>query len=192
MKKHLISLFLLLTLVFISFKDDCGGKQRWNVKILADKEASKINWLPKHTTIKDLTKLVQPYPIDDKKFNKNIRFGYEFNVYEITCKIREYIKEEDGDYHLVLVDSKDTTFTMVGEMPNPDCDSTKNSKFVKSFREVRTEFEKYILPKGKVMDIKFTIIGICFFDKVHGQKGVAQNGVELHPIMDLTKSFEKY
>jgi len=189
MNKHLKSLLLLIIISLLSFRNDCGGKQRWDVKTLSDKESNKIVWIPKYTTVKALTKLIQSYPVDDKKFNKDIRFGYEFYVYEINCKIKEYIKEEDGDYHLVLVDLKDTTSTMIGEILNPECDSLKNSKFIKSYREVRSEFEKYILPKGKVEDIKFAIIGVCFFDKIHSQKGVAPNGVELHPIMDLIKSY---
>ena len=188
MKKHLKSLIVLSVLIIVfGFKNDCGGKERWSVKILTDKESSKIYWLPKSTTVKSLTALIQPYPINDKKFDKSIRFGYEFYVFEVMCKIKEYIKEEDGDYHLVLVDLKDSTSTIVGEMPNPNCDSVKQSKHAKGFRETRTEFEKYILPKGKVSTATFIITGVCFFDKVHGQKGGAKNGIELHPIMDFVR-----
>jgi len=188
MKKYLKSLLVLSVLIIVfGFKNDCGGKERWSVKILTDKESSKIYWLPKHTTVKALTELVQPYPVNNKKFDRSVRFGYEFNVYEVYCKIRQYIREDDGDYHLVLVDLSDTTLTMVGEIPNPDCDSVSKSKYAKGFRETRNEFEKHILPKGKVSTETFIITGVCFFDFIHGQKGVAKNGVEIHPIMDLVK-----
>src|SRR5207253_1093219 len=30
-----------------------------------------------------------------------------------------------------------------------------------------------------------TVTGVLFFDEIHGQKGVAPNGVELHPVIDL-------
>lgn len=187
--KNILKIILaaIILIIIFGFKDDCGGKQRWSVKILTDKESSKINWTPKHTIIKYLTQLEQPFPIDDKKFNKNIRFGYEFNVYEIICTVKEYIKEDDGDYHLVLVDISDTTMTMVGEIPNPQCDSTKKSNFINAFTIVRNDFEKYASDKEKLKSMRFLITGVCFFDKIHGQKGAAKNGVELHPIMDIIK-----
>jgi len=30
------------------------------------------------------------------------------------------------------------------------------------------------------------IIGVGFFDTLHGQNGVAPNGVELHPVLDFS------
>ncbi len=170
---------------------DCDGVERWQVKTLTDSAASKIIWTVQPTTVKALTLLVQNYPKkgdkDFKTFNKVKRFGYEFFVYEVTCKIREFRREDDGDYHLVLMDLTDTTITMVGEIPNPDCSNTQKSLYLKSFQAARIEFEKYKLPYFKVMHGTYKITGVALFDKVHGQLGCAPNGIELHPIMDFTK-----
>jgi len=33
--------------------------------------------------------------------------------------------------------------------------------------------------------IRVRVTGILFFDRLHGQIGVAPNGVELHPVLDI-------
>jgi hypothetical protein len=30
-----------------------------------------------------------------------------------------------------------------------------------------------------------TVTGVGFFDRIHGQTGVAPNGIELHPVLDI-------
>ena len=60
-----------------------------------------------------------------------------------------------------------------------------------SFKAVREEFEKVKLPNNKVQSGIYTLMGVCFFDKIHGQLGVAPNGVELHPIMDFVHEYER-
>lgn len=189
MKNTVFITLSIISILLTSFKQDCG-KERWDVKNLSDKEAKSIKWTPIRTTVKSLSQLKQEYPVNDKTFNKKIRFGYEFNIYEIKCRIREYRKEDDGDYHLVLVDLKDTTSTIVGEIVNPLCtDISKNNNYLNTFISTRSEFEKMKIAHNKVKSGTYTVIGVCFFDKIHGQLGVAPNGVELHPIMDIVQDF---
>ena len=168
--------------------DNCG-KERREVKALLDKEAAKIKWTSKRTSVKAMSKLVQVFP-KDKKFDKKIRYGFEYNVYELKCRIREFRKEDDGDYHLVLVDLNDTTITIVGEIINPECPDLANSQYLGAFKNTREEFELFKLPKNKVMQGVYTITGVCFFDFVHGQLGISANGVEVHPIMDIEGDFK--
>lgn len=194
MKKILIIPFFIIIISFIS-SVDCGN-ERVDIKTLNDTASKRINWIPKRSSVSDLAKLVQPFPVDYKSkkkgvipFDKTKRFGYEFSCFQIDCKIREYRREEDGDYHLVLMDMNDTTVTIIGEIVNPECDIVKNSQYINSFKDARAEFEKYKLPNHKVQSGRYTLIGICFFDFIHGQLGVAPNGIELHPIMDFQKRF---
>ena len=158
------------------------------VKTLTDKEAANINWTPKGTTIKSLSKLVQGFP-KDKKFDKQIRFGYEFNVYEIKCRITGFRKDDQGDYHLVLMDLTDSTSTIVGQILNPDSPGLAGSQYMGSFKNTREEFELFMLPRNKVMDNIYTITGVCFFD-LHHEVGSAPNLVEIHPIMDIITDFK--
>jgi hypothetical protein len=34
-------------------------------------------------------------------------------------------------------------------------------------------------------NVRVTVTGVAFFDILHGQEGVASNGVELHPILAI-------
>lgn len=181
---------ILLTIFFFIFssfqqEDPCGGVSRWDVKTLTDKDASLINKKAIHTTITDLIKFDPGKSIR----LKTPRFGIEFNTYEITCKIKYWIREDDGDLHLVLVDVKDSTKTMIGEIPNLSCDSiaVKTNKNNKNFVSAEQEFLKYALKKHMVKDGVYQVKGIGFFDKKHGQKGLAPNGIEIHPILKIRK-----
>lgn len=190
LQKLLLAFAILLTICSFVFGDHCGIDRR-DVKSLLDKEAAKIKWTPKNHTVKYLSKLIQvPFPAKDKKFNKKIRYGNEFNVYEIKCRIREFRKEDDGDYHLVLVDLNDTTITIVGEIIDPNCPDLSGSQYMGAFKNIREEFELFKLPKNKVMEGVYTITGVCFYDKLHGQLGISANGIELHPIMDIQTDFK--
>jgi hypothetical protein len=176
-------ILLLVVLAFVS-QEECGGNERWDVKTLQDSLAHKINFTPKQTTVGNLTTLRHV----EKVGNHTERFGNEFVCYQIDCRIREYRLEEDGDYHLVLVDMKDSSKTIIGEIPDFNCEKVKTSKFIKNFIDARVTFQKYILPKHGVKDGVYTITGVCFYDKIHGQLGVCKdNGLELHPIMDIIK-----
>ena len=39
--------------------------------------------------------------------------------------------------------------------------------------------------KTAITPVSVTIRGVGFFDRIHGQMGVAPNGIELHPVLDL-------
>lgn len=180
-------LFLLLLFVLPSFslqESPCGGKERWDVKTLTDAGINKINFTPDTITIDSLIKIMPNRRIG----NTLPRFGIEFKTYVIKCSIREYRKEDDGDYHLVLVSLKDTSKTMIGEIPNPFCSSVFISQYVSKFAETRTYFEQsIILRRNKTKRGIYLIYGVAFYDKKHSQIGVATNGIEIHPILSIKK-----
>lgn len=184
MKKYLKSLlFFSLLIIVLSFKDNnCDCDYRCNVKTLSDLEVKKINWTPKNTTIKTLKKIIQPYPVDDKKFDKKIRFGYEFNVYQFNCRIDQIMKSDNGDYVLIMSDLRDTTNKIVGKIPNPKCDYVSKSSFVKSFNSVRNDLDE--LNSDNIKFSNYTVTGVYYFDEVYG--------IQIYPIMDIIKSWEKY
>jgi len=185
-------IFFLLLCSFIKRPLIQGcGTERWDVKTLQDTASARINWTPIQSDVKSLINFIQTVEAKRKRGsvvpdteNKK-RLGLEFNVYTIKCKVREYKKEDDGDYHLVLMDLSDTTKTMVGEILNPKCEELKNSKYLSAFQNVREDFESYIIPNKKIQSGIYELTGVCFFDFPHGQLGVAPNAVELHPIMNL-------
>jgi hypothetical protein len=34
-------------------------------------------------------------------------------------------------------------------------------------------------------NVPVTVTGIAFFDTIHGQEGIAPNGIELHPVLSI-------
>lgn len=191
MKNHRLFLSAcLLFLVLAGFmnpliqNDESCGKDRWAVKTLTDPDIAKIKFKPILTTVSAMRALV---PIQ-KSGNQTPRFGEEFNTYSVICKIREFLVEADGDYHIVLMDLKDTTLTMIAEIPDTNCTITKQSKYFKKFASARISFEKYQTGKGMVQPGMYKLTGVCFFDHIHGQKGVSKtNGIEIHPVLSFSK-----
>jgi hypothetical protein len=164
------ALFFLSSFNLFNDRDD--------VRLLKDAEYKKIDWTPKKVTVSYLSSFIQiPFP-KDKSFNKNIRFGYEFNCYELTCLIKSYTIDADGDYNLVLADIRDTSKTIKAELVNPENNSqAKKSNFANSFSQTMIEFNKYIKIDSTLLYASFNVIGVAFFN--------SDNKIELSPLMDF-------
>jgi len=185
MNKLIKILIIATTSVFFAAQTDAPscGVDRIKVKSCSDSDAVKINSTPRKTSIKTLTSKSAP----DKISKKLPRTGLEFKTYKIQAKITYWNTQEDGDFHLVLQDLKDSTLTMIGEIPDPNCDEVKNGIFFKQIESARKSFNLIKWTKNRVLPGIYNITGVAFFDKVHGQKGVAKNGIELHPILSIEK-----
>jgi hypothetical protein len=96
-----------------------------------------------------------------------------------------YKLEDDVDYHIVLQDPVGNT--MVTEIPSPACDGT-TSPFDAAVAAVRAKFDAHFTatPTFQNANLPVQMKGVGFFDFIHGQTGVAPNGIELHPILDVT------
>lgn len=161
----------------------CVGKDRWDVKTLTDIGELNINYTPVITSVKELINIPLTNTINDN----TPRFGIEFNTYSIKCRIREYKLSDDGDYHLVLEDIQNSSITMVGEIPDEYCASVQQSKHLSSFVKARTDFKQSLLSTAQVDTSVYTITGVAFYDKIHGQLGAAPNAIEIHPILSISK-----
>src|SRR5262249_3031616 len=92
--------------------------------------------------------------------------------------------EGDSDYHLVLRDSSGRT--LIGEIPSPSCVGA-SSPFRSMIQSSRAQFDAQFTATGsfQTADIPVRIKGVGMFDFLHGQTGVAPNGIEIHPILDI-------
>jgi hypothetical protein len=74
---------------------------------------------------------------------------------------------------------------MIGEIPSVACSTA--SRFAKQIAQARAQFDaKFSATSSyKTTDTPVTVLGVGFFDFVHGQRGVAPNGIEIHPILSL-------
>ncbi len=96
----------------------------------------------------------------------------------------KYVKSYDADYHIVFKDSAGRT--MIGEIPDPNCVNL-NSNFRSGIIHARAQFDAMFTATTtfKTASVPVTITGVGFFDYNEGQEGIAPNGVELHPIIDI-------
>ena len=91
--------------------------------------------------------------------------------------------EDDSDYHLVVSDGSGS---MIVEVPYPGC-VTPSSPFSCTITHARHEVEQYVHPGTSASFPSYTVslVGVGFFDEIHGQTGVAPNGIELHPVLRI-------
>ncbi|MBO0719538.1 MAG: hypothetical protein J2P41_01870 [Blastocatellia bacterium] len=157
------------------------GVERWSVKTGTDSGADQINLsAPKSNTIAALRALSAPNPIP-----ANSRVSpTETTVWVLNATLTKYKLESDSDYHLVLADSAGNT--MIAEIPAPTCVGA-GSPFASGISHARSQFNaKFTATTSfKTTSTPVRITGVGFFDFLHGQTGVAPNGIELHPVIDI-------
>jgi hypothetical protein len=158
----------------------CGG-ERWSVKIGSDPDAGLVNLNnPTATTLAALTTLAPPNPIPDNKRAQPI----ETTLWVVNATLKQFQKQADSDYHLLLIDS--AGHQMIAEIPSPSC-LPSDSPFVAGVTRARAQFDaKFSATSAlKNANVPVQITGVGFFDYLAGQTGVAPNGIELHPILDI-------
>lgn len=158
------------------------GVERWSVKTLQDPAGKALDLSSiKKTTVNALrAKTVQRGPAGSRGS------GVESTFYEVRARLVSAKLEDDDDVHLVIK-GLTTAGTMIVEFPTVACSSNANAGAKTRMKNARNAFvaacgmpgaSSFTKLKGKA-----TIRGIGFFDFLHGQTGVAPNGIELHPVL---------
>lgn len=161
------------------------GTERWNVKVGTDPDAGSVNFgNPVHTTISALRALPAPVLNPNPPYDPRMA-PTETTVWVVNGTITFYKLEDDVDYHIVLQD--DAGNTIVTEIPSPACDGS-TSPFSAGIALARAKLNSRLTPIDtfQVANLPVQMKGVGFFDFVHGQTGVAPNGIEIHPILDLS------
>ena len=132
------------------------------------------------TTIAELTGLPKPGSLP-----ANNRIApTETTVYSITgAMLTLYKHESDADYHLVISDG---SRTMITESADLGCVGPA-SPLASGIQTARAQLDAQLTPTSsfKSANLPVTLTGVGFFDFLHGQTGVAPNGIELHPLLDV-------
>ncbi len=160
------------------------GVERWPVKTGTDADVGKITLQSTTpTTIASLASLPAPATLPQN----NRVAPTETTVFRVSATLTQYKLETDSDYHLILNDG--AGHTMITEIPDPACVGA-NSPLRTSIQKARAEFDaKFAVTTSfQTANIPVTITGVGFFDFLHGQTGVAPNGVELHAVLDVAFS----
>jgi len=167
----------------------CGthcGTERWPVKTLTDADRAHVNLTPAPTTVAQLLSLPAPA---QRPANARVA-PTEETTFQIDAVLIGWKLEGDRDLHLVIADAAEPTRTMIAEVPSTTCDHVCSSSHVEQFEAARaaliakfgtptSSFHRFSTPQP------ITVTGVGFFDFLHGQTGVAPNGVELHPVLEV-------
>jgi hypothetical protein len=172
----------------ISIVAKCGS-ERWGVKTLTDEAASKVRFgSVKSTSVKRLRLLKAPLVL---KATTSRGAGAERTVYSTTAVLQSMRKEDDSDIHLVIADPK-LGGTMIVEFPSSTCTIGGTGIERRAMRQARADLatacggEPHSSPVALAGTA--TITGVGYFDPIHGQTGVAANGIELHPVLAFSST----
>lgn len=163
-------------------------KERWAVKTGADARARRINLSRQvPTTVAALTVLKRPPSLPKRSGKDETRYApVESTLYTVNAEILRYkLETDDQDIHIVIRDPGGKR-TMVVEIPDPSVVSHR-SPFWPFIRDTRQTFFASYKPKTRFTRkvIRAQISGVGFFDFLHGQSGLAPNGIELHPVLGI-------
>jgi hypothetical protein len=155
--------------------------ERWSVKTGTDADAGLINLQSTtQTTIASLSSLPAPTTLPA---NNRIQ-PTETTVFQLHATLTEYRLEPDSDYHLILSDGSGNT--MISEIASSACVGS-SSVLLSGIQNARSEFDARYTPTSsfQTANVPVTVTGVGFFDFLHGQAGVAPNGIELHAVLDI-------
>ena len=170
-------------------KAACGfhcGTERWAVKTLTDQDHVRVDFTPQDVTVAKLVSFERP---------AHLPHSERVEPTEITTfRVRTYLlgfKWEAGgdqDLHVVIADLEQPDKTMIVEIPDPACAGVCASDHRAEIQNAREKFIAHCgQPTGHFQRLQsalpVVVTGVGFFDFLHGQIGVAENGIELHPVL---------
>jgi hypothetical protein len=159
------------------------------VKTLTDAGAPMVQFdHVKVTSVDHLRGLKAPTSL---KATTPRRSGAERSVYRVTVLLMSMRTEDDSDVHLVVSDPK-LGGSMIVEFPSSTCTTGGDKAERRSMRQARTDLAAACGGEVRSSPVTLTgtatISGVGFFDVIHGQTGVAPNGVELHPALTFAST----
>jgi hypothetical protein len=156
------------------------GVERWHVKTGTDPQAVALSLTPVPATVTTLAAMPAPAVLpSDARIPPA-----ETTVYQVPATLTGVKLEADSDYHLIL---SAAGHTMIAEIPDPACVGS-SSPLLPGIELARTEMDARYRPGAQWLHpgVPVIVTGAGFFDSLHGQTGVAPNGIELHPVLSIT------
>jgi len=193
MKRIFSLLFLLVVFSIPIYAQQCGvhcGTERWKVKTLTDSTVGNIDPDEVVKTINWFRTRTRPNSLP----NNTRLIGIETMTFKVRGKVIAYKREGgvhgDRDFHVVLAQVNNLSKTMVVEFADPECANVCSSTFLSQMQQARQDFIDNVgQPTGSFKepdeDIVIEVIGIGFFDRLHGQRGMAPSGIEIHPVLSM-------
>ena len=160
------------------------GIERWSVKTLANPAGRTLTLSPKATTIRALRNRTVPGYLGLRRSR-----GVERTTFRVRAKLVEMKLEGDSDIHLVIADPTRSGATLIAEFPLATCTTRATPRARLKMRRARNALIAACgSPSSSFRRLSgtATISGVGFFDQIHGQTGVAPNGIELHPVVSFS------
>jgi hypothetical protein len=113
--------------------------------------------------------------------------GIERQTIRVRAQVVEAKVEDDSDIHLVIAPRSARSRTMIVEFPHPACVSSpfKRPQMRAARRSLLSRCPAIGSSDFTTLHGNVTITGVGFWDILHGQTGVAPNGIELHPVLSF-------
>ena len=145
------------------------------MKIWADDDSARVDTFPIPITIGELIQI--PPPVGSRPQRSRVGDA-EFKTFVLRGRLMAVLpQDDDSDIHVVLRDLERPDATIVAEIPHPGC--TAVERHAKLFDEARRALRT--VPRNGIVEL----VGIGFFDRLHGQRGMFPNGLEIHPVLRL-------
>jgi hypothetical protein len=162
------------------------GVERWPVKTLADPIGRRAHFTLRNSSVIALRRLAAPTDLPQSDRVRPV----ELRAYRLVVDLVEAKVEGDSDIHLVVGDPRQPGATMIVEFPAaPSCTAGASASRVRQMDRARLRFVRACRQPGASRFTRLrgraTIVGVGFFDFLHGQSGVAPNGIELHPVLSV-------
>ena len=171
----------------VSRQQACGV-ERWPVKTLSDDDVGRVNFTPVPSRVSDLVGVRAPSRRTLQRMNRTRVVPSELRTVTLTAYTVLAKAETDSDFHVVIEDVDDPSITMIVEFPDAGaCAQNTAPALVTQMEAARAAFVQTfgVPPASHFAPVfgKAEITGVVFFDFKHGQRGVARNAIELHPVL---------
>jgi hypothetical protein len=195
---------LLLSIVASGQQVQCGGTERWAVKVGTDQQVGSVAVnQPQTIDIHDLIALPEPVRPND---NITRIVPDETHVFVVRAFMLKFkLETNDSDYHIVVTDDthtftdthgNSTGHSVIAEIPDPNCLGGKDNAFpgtspfaaqITAARALIDSRFPNALKDGSFNDVGLPveITAVGFYDRPHNQVGKATNNIELHPVIRL-------
>ena len=165
------------------------GVERWAVKTLADSGAARLPTVARSSTVDAMTRIASP--LDTEHLGDRVP-PVETMLWHVRALLQGYALEEDSDIHLLLLDPH-TRAPMIGEIPAPFCAPKGYAERFDAARQAVQRLGRHAAVLHRVWWLDYRgaamplvdVWGYGFWDYEHGQRGVAPNDVELHPVIRI-------
>jgi hypothetical protein len=163
------------------------------VKTLSDSRKKQVSYRPLFRGVSFLRHIMGPGGLGSD--TPRIGDSPEMRTYQVNVTLLKAVIEPDRDIHLVVAQPGHPFQTLIAEFPSTTCKGAAGS-----FKRAQIAAARAALLHdcGSISSSEFTklngsatLTGVGFFDELHGQTGVAPNGIELHPVLGYSGSCSK-